>query len=519
MVEINNLSITMKQNDRPLLTNFSFSLQKGDKIAIIGEEGNGKSTLIKAIVDINLLEDYCNIKGNIIKNGYIGYLEQFLDKDWDNETVLEYFLKEYPTEELDYSKYKDIANIKINIEKVDLDQKILESGQKINTLSGGEKVKIQLAKILIKNPDVLLLDEPTNDLDIHTLEWLEDFILSANIPVLYISHDEKLLEKTANGIIHLEQIKRKSEMRYTIEHIGYKEYVEKRLGLIERQDKIAKKQRSEYKKQMNKYNEIYQKVESQQNTITRQDPHSGYLLKKKMKTLKAQEKRFDKQKENFEDIPDVEEAILFLFSDNIYIPNGKIVLDLKIKELFISEKFLSKNIELKVIGSKHIGIIGNNGTGKTTLIKKIYSLMESREDIKVGYMPQNYELGMNENMSVIDFLVPSGIKDEVTKARTFMGSMKFTPEETMGKIKNLSGGQKAKVLLLKLILEQANVLVLDEPTRNLSPLSNPIIREVLSNYTGAIISISHDRKYIENVCEEVYELTKDGLINVTSNFS
>ena len=98
MVEINNLSITMKENDRPLLTNFSFSLQKGDKIAIIGEEGNGKSTLIKAILDIKLLEDYCNIKGNIIKNGYIGYLEQFLDKAWDNETILEYFLKECPTE-------------------------------------------------------------------------------------------------------------------------------------------------------------------------------------------------------------------------------------------------------------------------------------------------------------------------------------------------------------------------------------------------------------------------------------
>ncbi len=159
-------------------------------------------------------------------------------------------------------------------------------------------------------------------------------------------------------------------------------------------------------------------------------------------------------------------------------------------------------------------IIGRNGSGKTTLFNKIYENLKNRENIKLGYMPQNYSLSLPMNNTALEYLSSSLSKEDITRARTLMGSMKFTSEEATSKIKELSDGQKTKLILLKLILTDSNVLLLDEPTRNLSPLSNPVIREVLKEYKGTIISVSHDRKYITDVCDTVYNLTKDGLKKV-----
>ena len=154
---------------------------------------------------------------------------------------------------------------------------------------------------------------------------------------------------------------------------------------------------------------------------------------------------------------------------------------------------------------------GEPGIGKSTLIKLIYNELKDRNDIKVGYMPQTYDDILNNYKYVLDFICPNGSKDEITKARMFLGNMKFTREEMTGKIKDLSNGTKAKLFLMKLVLDKCNVLVLDEPTRNVSPLSNPVIRKVLKEFSGTIISVSHDRKYIEEVVDSLYLLTIDGL--------
>lgn len=441
----------------------------------------------------------------------MGYLEQTLSKEWFNYSVFEYFLKNNPKDEIDCNRYNDLSQVASVLSKLKINSSLLESDQLIGTLSGGEKVKMQLAKLVVNNPDVLLLDEPTNDLDIKTLEWLENFISVSNIPIIYISHDETLLERTANIIIHLEQVKKKSNARHTIENMGYREYVEKRLGIIQKQEQVARKQRAEYQAQMAQWRQVYQKVDYQQETITRADPHGAKLLKKKMKSLKSQQRRLEKNADNFLDIPDVEEVINFDFDNNIYIPNGKIILDLHIPILKINDRILSQNIELKVNGPEHVVLIGKNGIGKTTLFKKIYEIMQDRKDINIGYMPQDYEELINPNITALEFLQEEGSKTEETKVRSFMGNMKFTSEEMLAKIENLSGGQKAKLLLLKMILNNCDVLLMDEPTRNLSPLSNPVIREVLANYKGAIISISHDRKFINEVCDIVYELNENGI--------
>ncbi len=512
MLEINNLKITKINDQRTLIDNFNLVLNKDDKIAIIGEEGNGKSTLIKAIYNRKEVEKYCHITGSIKFQGRIGYLEQILDQKWNDTLLNDYFLMENYDSEVDYSKYNELNKIANYLVQVKLDPKILNTNQIISTLSGGEKVKLQLAKIISSSPDILILDEPTNDLDIETLEWLEQFIINSKLPILFISHDETLLERCANGIIHIEQIKRKTECRFTIERIKYREYIEKRCLLLDKQESVARKQRSNYKKQQEVFNSIYQKVEHKQNSITRADPHGGYLLKKKMKSLKSQEKRYNREVEDFEEMPEVEEQINISFSDIIKVPNGKVIIDLDIPKLTIGNKILASNIKFKITGSTKNVILGKNGIGKTSLLKEVYKQLNLRKDIILGYMPQDYDLYLPHNKTPIDYLNTSTSKESITVARTYLGSMKFNEEEMLTTIDNLSGGQKAKLFLIKLVLDRCNVLLLDEPTRNLSPLSNPIIREILKTFQGTIISISHDRKYIEEVCDNIYELTKDGIL-------
>lgn len=183
----------------------------------------------------------------------------------------------------------------------------------------------------------------------------------------------------------------------------------------------------------------------------------------------------------------------------------------------VGSKVLAKNIHLDIIGNTHLCIIGSSGVGKTTLIKLIAEDLLKREDIKVGYMPQNYEDILKRYEYVLDFISDGKNQEEITKARTYLGNMKFTREEMTGKLANLSNGTKAKLFLIKLVLDCNNVIILDEPTRNVSPLSNPVIRRVLKEFKGTIISVSHDRKYIEEVAEELYLLKENELIKIDKN--
>lgn len=214
-----------------------------------------------------------------------------------------------------------------------------------------------------------------------------------------------------------------------------------------------------------------------------------------------------------------EEAIFFRLGNKAAtVPAGKTVMEYKLPKLSIfneksgnEEKILSRNIFLRVRGAEKICIVGKNGVGKTTLIKKIAEELLERDDIRAEYMPQDYEELLNLDMTPVDYLDKSGDKTERTRIRTYLGSLKYTADEMEHPIKELSGGQKAKVLLLKMSLSGANVLILDEPTRNFSPLSGPVIRKMLYEFPGAVISISHDRKYIEEVCDKVYKLSDSGL--------
>lgn len=499
MFEVDNLNI--KVEDRYLVKDLSFVLNKGDKLAIIGEEGNGKTTLLKSLLGIC---DYVNIEGNInFKGNTVGYLEQTISKENLEKQVSDFLF----VNEFDY--YEKVNDFYKYLKIINLSDEILN--QPISTLSGGEKVKISILKLLLDNLDILFLDEPTNDLDIETLEWLEKFINTTDKPMIYVSHDEVLLSNTANMILHLEQIRKKTCARCTLLKVDYDTYVESRLRGINKQTKIAKKEKREFKKRQEKLNRVMQKVEYQQNTISRSDPHGARLLKKKMHALKSQERKLDNT--GLTEIPDVEEAINFFFED-VEVPKTKMILSLALKELKVQDKVLAKNINLDIVGNTHLCIIGKNGVGKSTLIKIIYNELKDREDLNVGYMPQVYDDILNNYENVLDFICPNADKESLTQARIYLGNMKFTSEEMTGKISNLSNGTKAKLFLMKLVLDKCNVLILDEPTRNVSPLSNPIIRKVLREFKGTIISISHDRKYLAEVVDELYTLTPTGFNKV-----
>lgn len=506
MLQIQNLTITHKKDSRELVRDFSLCLNPGDRAALIGEEGNGKSTLLKLIYDERLTEDYAEFTGVISKKGMrLGYLPQELPEAEKEKSVWEFCMEKPGFAECQPKELARTAG------RMGLDAGLFYSDQKMGSLSGGERVKLQLACILLDGPDVLLLDEPSNDLDLPTLDFLERLILDSPVPVLYISHDEVLLERTANLIIHLELIRRKTVSRVTVTRSGYREYVDRRLASLGRQEQQARNERREYAKQQERFRQIQQKVEHGLRSVSRQDPHSGYLMKKKMRAVKAQERRFQKEAEEFTELPDTEDAIFVRLGEQMPMPAGKRVLEYRKAELSAGGRVLARDVSLDVRGPERVCIVGRNGAGKSTLLKEIAEELLKRQDLHTGYMPQNYEELLDLSRTPVEFLADTGNKQERDRIGTYLGSMKYTADEMGRPIRELSGGQKAKLLLLKLSMQKCDVLVLDEPTRNFSPLSAPVIRGILKDFTGAIISVSHDRKYIQEVCTAVYELDETGL--------
>lgn len=509
MLQVKNLTVTHKKDLHPLLEQLSFTLEAGEKMAVIGEEGNGKSTLLKCIYCRELAEEYCEISGEILTGGAVfGYLPQELSMEEKEKGVWEYMQEEPAFYEASPREVSGLAG------ELGISPELFYELRPMKSLSGGERVKVQLARILLEKPSILLLDEPSNDLDMETLQWLECFIKSWELPLLYISHDETLLERTANKILHLELIQRKTKPRYFVTKMGYQEYVKEQKLQFDRQEQLARKDREEMEKQRQKYLQIYQRVEHQQKAISRGDPYGAGRLKKKMHTVKSMGKRMERKEEALRDFPEREESIFFLFPKEQPVPTGKEVLQLSLDCLRMEEKVLARNLSLRVQGQEKIGIVGKNGQGKTSLLKVILEELRRKEQQKVGYMPQRYEELLPLALSPVDFLAGEGDKKERERISTYLGSLKFTREEMFHPISQLSGGQKAKLLLLQLSIAQADVLVLDEPTRNFSPLSNPVIRGLLKEYPGAIISVSHDRKYLQEVCERVYELSEEGLKEV-----
>ena len=299
--------------------------------------------------------------------------------------------------------------------------------------------------------------------------------------------------------------------------MDYSTYAKTRAASIEKTNQQAANDARAKRIRDEKYMRVYQSVEHALRNVSRQAPNVAKNLKDKMHTVKSMGKRFDKADEQMTHAVDVEESINFQFNiDFKGIKEGKRVLEYHLDELTIEDKLLATNIDLTIKGSSKVCIIGKNGCGKTTLIKKIAKELAKRNDIIMQYMPQNYLDALNLSIDPVNYLMEM-TKESKETVMTYLGALKFTFDEMNHSISMLSGGQKAKLFLIQMALSKANVLILDEPTRNFSPLSQPVIRQMLAQFNGAILSVSHDRKYIEQVCDKIYELTNDGLVEKEKN--
>ena len=503
MLQIRHLTITHLKDLKDLISDLSLTVNAGDKVGIIGEEGNGKSTLLKLLMNDTLVSDYVSYRGKIQKSySHYAYLPQTLPKNERRLSLNDYFFGDLDVD-LDYSKLYRFA------QELHFDSERFTSQQTLATLSGGETLKVQLLKILSTNWDILFLDEPSNDLDIDTMIWLENFLQNTPQTVMFVSHDESLLSHAATKIVHLELVKKKQEAKTTVRNLDYENYSQQRQTAFEKQTKDAKKEREEYQKTMEKHRRVKQSVEHVlRNT---HDSTAGRLVAKKMKNVLSQGKRFEREAAELTELPTQADTINLKSPAITPLPSTKRVVTLEQMCLKVGERTLAQNINFELLGQEKIGIIGENGVGKSTFLKELRNLLQNKRGITLGYMPQNYQDMLNETDSPIDFLISTGETIEREKILTHLASLQFTRNEVQHSISQLSGGQKAKLLLLKMVLDQANVLLLDEPTRNFSPTSQPQVRKLFTDYNGAIITVSHDRTFLKEVCQKIYRLTETGL--------
>lgn len=510
MLSVQHVSIVHLRDLRPLIEDVSFTVSGQERLAVIGEEGNGKSSLLKLIYDPEMIKGYCSFSGRVSAPGErMGYLPQEVPEESRNQPVYAFCAE--------HAAFLDTPPRELNslCARLRLPVETCYAEQPVSLLSGGEKIKLQLLLLLCGQPTMLLLDEPSNDLDLDALRFLEKFITGCGLPVIFISHDETLLSCAATRVLHLEMAHHKKEPRWTLANVPYEQYMKERARWIERQEIQAQMEKREARAQQERFLRIQQAVEQAQGNISRQDPHGGRLLKKKMKAVKSLEHRFEREREEQTQRPNIEYAMDASFAGSHSVPAGKRVLEMHLPILEAAGRTLARDIDLLMTGPDKVLIIGENGCGKTTLLRFIEGLLQNRTDIHPAFMPQRYEEALEEEKTPIAYLHTRGDKDQLTRLRTYLGAFKFTREEMEHPIARLSGGQKAKLLWLRILLSDANVLLLDEPTRNLSPLSAPVVRELMCSFDGAILAVTHDRTLIHKWPGRVLRLDQGGLAAVS----
>jgi len=500
MIQIHKLTITHNKDLRNLVSDLTMVIREGEKVAIIGEEGNGKSTLLQTLMGKQPLD--FTISGRIHSDfGPYSYIPQSLPADLKTLSLHDYFFS--GQDNLDYSRIYRFA------EELQFDSDRFASQQLIGSLSGGEALKVQLIHELSKPFEVLFLDEPSNDLDLDTVLWLKKQIQRIKETVIFISHDEDFLSQTADTIIHLRLVKHRKEAETLVEHLDYDRYSAQRKANFARQSQQAANDQRSYDKTIEKHRRVKQKVETALRN-TKNDV-AGRLLAKKMKNVLSQERRYEKAAQTMTQKPLEEEQIQLFFSDIEPLATSKVLVRLENETLSIGERMLAQGLQLTVRGQEKIGIIGPNGVGKSTLLAKLHQLLSGKREISLGFMPQDYQETLQLDLSPVEFLSQTGHKEELQKIQSYLASLNFSYPEMHHQIRSLSGGQQGKLLLLNLVLRKPNFLLLDEPTRNFSPTSQPEIRKLFATYPGGLVTVSHDRRFLKEVCTSIYRLSENGL--------
>lgn len=514
--KINNGSITLGNNT--ILEDINFYIKDNEKIGIVGRNGCGKTTLLKAITgELELNDGYDELKIESSNDFKLGYVKQQVQDNLDI-TMLEFILDAYK-EILDVeNKLKDLENLmskkydekiinkynnllsnyeyiggykykkeyEIAIKKFGFSEE--DKTKKLSEFSGGQLTKISLIKLLLSKPDLLILDEPTNHLDISTIEWLEDYLKNYNKNIIIVSHDRMFLDNICNVI-------------YDIEYGTLKRYSGNYSYFI-------KQKEEDYLKQLKDY-------EMQQKEIKRLEAIADRFRYKPSKASMAMSKLKQIERMVKIDKPNKSSTKTFKVNFNPKVDSYKEVL--KVKNLSIGYDSVLSNMTFNVERGDKLGIIGMNGIGKSTLLKTLIGDVKPLggkyvfgDRIEIGYFSQKLDNLNNENTiyEEIDKSFPSMTPNEI---RSLLGSFEFSGDDVFKCIGNLSGGEKVRVSLAKILNSKPNVLIMDEPTNHLDIISKDTIEKLLKSFTGTIIMVSHDRYLIKNVCNKLLVFNEDSV--------
>ncbi|MDD6653240.1 MAG: ATP-binding cassette domain-containing protein [Clostridium sp.] len=522
MIEISLNKINKSYGFNNVLNNLSFDVKTNERIALIGSNGCGKTTTLKIIMGI---ESYDSGNISIRKESKIGYLTQMPPKEDDNVSAKSVYLRgvqeliDLENKISDFvenmsSNEKDIKlldklqeefrisggySLKEKIEKIRNGFKITNEllDREYNKLSGGEKTLINLASIILSNPDILLLDEPTNHLDIDTLEWFEEYLSSYNGTVVIISHDRYFLDRTVNKIIEIEN------GNANIYHGNYSYYLkesEKRL-MVEFQN---------YKNQQKEIKALKEAIERYKVWGAKSDNPMFF------RRAKAIETRLEKM----EVIEKPKTKSKLRINLNVEDRTSNRVMVISNLDLKIGNKELLRNSHMEVYYKERVCLMGKNGVGKTTLIKNIlnntHDNIKLGTNIKIGYIPQEIRFD-NEDLTIYEHMRKIFVGSE-SELRSKLNQFYFTADNIDKKVKNLSGGEKVRLKLLELILKNANFLILDEPTNHIDIDTREILEESLLAYDGTILFISHDRYFINKIATKIVMIENKEMITYNGNY-
>lgn len=489
LLDVNNVYKSIGPID--LLESISFKLYKGDKSGIIGVNGSGKSTLIKIItgkIKVN--------KGNVNTFGKIGYLPQNL---YFSKNIK---VKDFLENIFDYNEFlKTLNSFEFKLDEL--------LNQNINTLSGGEKTKLFLAKIIANDPDILLLDEPTNNLDWQSIEIVEEYINQFKGGVLLISHDRHFLDHVVTEVYELDNKKLK---KYSGNFSFYanEKRLEKERAKIEYEEYIKTKRKLEeaariQMERANKYNDI-SKDDFQRHKASKIAKRSKAIISR-LEDMDIQERPFKPKEVNIKIDSINEKTSTFL------------VRGTNISKTY--DKTIFKNLSFQIKNGNRIALIGKNGSGKSTLLKAILGIENISGDIsispstKIGYFSQEIDT-LNWENTILEEL--KQIQIDETYIRTMLGSMLFRRDDVYKRIGDLSFGEKVRVAFTKLVMSENNLLLLDEPTNFLDIPTREAIELALLNYNGAILFVSHDRYFINKVAKEIWSIDNETMTVYLGNY-
>lgn len=525
ILSVDNLTVDFGFNK--LFDNLSFSLNEGESISIVGPNGCGKSTLLKIIAGIikpdkgqvSIKKDarlaYLDQTGasiddnrcvyEILKESFsdlneleksIKKLEDKMNKNTDNQKIINKYCSLIDR----YSNlggYEIDANINTVIAGLKLDSTILDKS--FNSLSGGEKTLVQLAKVLIVKPDLLLLDEPTNHLDIERIRWLENYIKNFKGAAVIVSHDRYFLDKMCNKILDLESAEGKI---YSTNYTGF----------LEEKERLFEKQMTNYKEEqlLIKRLETEMKWFAERGMATNSSTLTARAraLETRINRIKSNAiiRPVKRNKANINFLKDnkTSNRIISLRNFIVNLPNGK---------------DLIQNITLDVFAGEHIALIGENGCGKSTLVKSIIGInnlnyagiINIGPSVRIGYIPQIISF-KDDKQSLLDyFRLSTGLSEQM--ARQILVGFQFYNDDIKKRVGSLSGGERMKVKLAELLQNKVNTLILDEPTNHIDIDTKESFENALKNFSGTLLFVSHDRYFINKFADKIFELN-NGNINI-----